>query len=75
MPIGTVRTREVVVAMRNTKASEAARLMRKHHVGDVVVVDESGGRQVPCGTCARLRPIPGTRSCSRASRRREHAAP
>jgi CBS domain-containing protein len=49
MPIGTIRTREVVVAMRSTKASEAARLMRKHHVGDVVVIDESGGRQVPCG--------------------------
>jgi len=49
MPIGTIRTREVVVAMRTTKVSEAARLMREHHVGDVVVVDESGGRQVPCG--------------------------
>ena len=49
MPIGTIRTREVAVAQRLTKVSEAARLMRKHHVGDVVVVDEMGGRQVPCG--------------------------
>lgn len=49
MPIGTIRTREVAVAQRGTKVSEAARLMRKHHVGDVVVVDEVDGRQVPCG--------------------------
>jgi len=34
MPIGTIRTREVVVAMRTTKVSEAARLMREHHVGE-----------------------------------------
>jgi CBS domain-containing protein len=49
MPIGTIRTRDVVVAKRDTTVSEAARLMRKHHVGDVVVVDEVNGRQVPCG--------------------------
>jgi CBS domain-containing protein len=49
MPIGTIRTREVVVARRHTTVSEAARLMRNHHVGDVVVVDEVDGRQVPCG--------------------------
>ena len=49
MPIGTIRTREVVVARRDAKVSEAARLMRKHHVGDVIVVDEVDGRQVPCG--------------------------
>jgi len=49
MPIGAIRKREVVVAQRRTKVSEAARLMRKHHVGDIVVVDEVDGRQVPCG--------------------------
>lgn len=49
MPIGTIRTREVVVARRHTTVSEAARLMRNHHVGDVVVVDEVDGRKVPCG--------------------------
>jgi CBS domain-containing protein len=49
MPIGTIRTREVAVAQRLTKVSEAARLMRKHHVGDVVIVDEVDGRRVPCG--------------------------
>ena len=49
MPIGNIRTREVVVAKRGTTVSEAARLMRSHHVGDVVVVDEVDGRKVPCG--------------------------
>ena len=49
MPIGTIRTRDVVVAYRHTKVSEAARLMRQHHVGDVVVVDDVDGRRVPCG--------------------------
>jgi CBS domain-containing protein len=49
MPIGNIRTREVVVSRRDAKVSEAARLMRKHHVGDVVVVDEVDGRQVPSG--------------------------
>lgn len=49
MPIGTIRNREVVTANRGTKVSEAAQLMRKHHVGDVVVVDQVNGREVPCG--------------------------
>jgi CBS domain-containing protein len=49
MPIGNIRTREVVVARRDMTVSEAARLMRNHHVGDVVVVDELDGRKVPCG--------------------------
>jgi CBS domain-containing protein len=49
MPIGTIRNREVVTAHRGTKVSEAAQLMRKHHVGDVVVVDDIDGREVPCG--------------------------
>ena len=49
MPIGNIRTREVVVAKRDTTVSEAARLMRSHHVGDVVVVDELDGRKVPWG--------------------------
>jgi len=38
-----------VTAHRGTKVSEAAQLMRKHHVGDVVVVDQVNGREVPCG--------------------------
>ncbi len=49
MTIGAIRTREVVTAGRDTSAAQAARLMRTGHVGDVVVVEEMDGRQIPCG--------------------------
>jgi CBS domain-containing protein len=49
MPIGEVCSREVVVASRETTVQEAARLMRQHHVGDVVVLDTLNGRRVPTG--------------------------
>jgi len=39
----------VVVAQRATTLTDAARLMREHHVGSVVVVDESGQGRVPVG--------------------------
>jgi CBS domain-containing protein len=37
--IGTICSREVVVCRRETSALDAARLIRNHHVGDLVVVD------------------------------------
>lgn len=49
MPIGEICNREVVIVQRDTTASEAAQLMRQHHVGDVVVVEERGGVKVPVG--------------------------
>ena len=49
MPVGEICTREVVVAERTTTIVEAARLMRRYHVGDLVVVDEVQGRRVPVG--------------------------
>lgn len=49
MTIGAIRTREVVTARRDTTVAEAARLMRSGHVGDVVIVEERDGREVPCG--------------------------
>jgi len=49
MPIGEICNREVVVAWRNDTALEASRLMRQHHVGNVVVVDDQNGVQVPVG--------------------------
>ena len=49
MPIGDVCIRDVVVASRETTAWEAAKLMTKNHVGNLVVVDNSGGRKVPVG--------------------------
>ena len=39
----------VVVAQRATPLTDAARLMREHHVGSLVVVEESGKGRVPVG--------------------------
>ncbi len=49
MPIGEVCIRDVVVASRETTALEAARLMAHNHVGNLVVVEDIGGRKVPVG--------------------------
>lgn len=49
MSVGEFCNREVVIARRDESALQAARLMRHHHVGDLVVVDERDGRRVPVG--------------------------
>jgi CBS domain-containing protein len=49
MSIGEFCNREVVFATREMSLPEAAQLMRKHHVGDLVVVDEVDGKRVPVG--------------------------
>jgi CBS domain-containing protein len=49
MKVGDVCNREVVIADRNTLLTDAARLMRKHHVGDVIVVEERGDQRYPVG--------------------------
>lgn len=49
MPIGEVCNREVVIVAPSASVAEAAGLMRRHHVGDLVVVEERGGRRVPVG--------------------------
>jgi CBS domain-containing protein len=49
MSISEFCTHNVVCATRDTTALEAARLMRHHHVGDVVIVDESDGVRRPIG--------------------------
>ncbi|MDG4476983.1 CBS domain-containing protein [Thiovibrio frasassiensis] len=49
MPIGEFCNREVVFATRTTSIIEAAELMRRYHVGDLVVVDEIAGKRVPVG--------------------------
>ena len=49
MPISEFCNREVVFATRKTSIPEAAQLMRQYHVGDLVVVDEVGGKRVPVG--------------------------
>ena len=47
--IGEYCNREVVFATRNMSIPEAAQLMRQHHVGDLVVVDETTGKRIPVG--------------------------
>ena len=49
MPIGEICNREVVFAEKQTLIVEAAQLMRRYHVGDLVVVDEIDGNRVPVG--------------------------
>jgi CBS domain-containing protein len=49
MKIGECCNREVVVAFKDTEIGEAAELMKRHHVGDLVVVEASGGKNVPVG--------------------------
>jgi CBS domain-containing protein len=50
MSIGEFCNREVVYALRETTVVEAARLMRSHHVGSLVVVDQIGtGKRKPVG--------------------------
>jgi len=47
--IGEICNREVVFARQNESVRSAALLMREHHVGSLVVVDESGGKRIPAG--------------------------
>jgi len=50
MPIGDVCIRDVVVASKNITVREAALLMRRNHVGDLVITEENAdGRQIPVG--------------------------
>jgi len=49
MSIGYVCTREVVILDPEASIREAARLMRNHHVGAVVVVEERSACPYPVG--------------------------
>jgi len=49
MNVGELCNREVVFAHRETSLIEAARLMREHHVGSLVVVAEQFSQRVPVG--------------------------
>ncbi|RZF25691.1 CBS domain-containing protein [Paraburkholderia sp. UYCP14C] len=46
---GSICTRHVTVCERQATVLEAAQLMREQHVGDLVVIEMSGGRRVPVG--------------------------
>jgi len=49
MPISEICNRDVIIAKRDVSVLEAAKLMRQHHVGDIVVVDEKNGARIPVG--------------------------
>lgn len=49
MNVGELCSRDVVVAYRDTGLIEAARLMREHHVGCLVVVGERLSEKLPIG--------------------------
>ena len=49
MAIGEICCRDVVIAQVEETVLDAARLMREHHVGNVVVVEEREGKRVPIG--------------------------
>lgn len=49
MTLGRICNRETIVARRETSLTEAAQLMRAHHVGDLVIIEEKNGRSVPVG--------------------------
>ena len=49
MAVGEICNREVVVTEKTLSVVGAAQLMRKHHVGDLVVVEEKDGSRRPVG--------------------------
>lgn len=49
MRIGDICTLQTVHCKRDMSVQEAALLMRNHHVGDLVVVEQPNGERVPVG--------------------------
>lgn len=49
MNAGEICNREVIIAYPETSLGEAARLMREHHVGSLIVVVDRGKERVPVG--------------------------
>ena len=49
MAVGEICNREVVIAEKTLSVKAAAELMRSHHVGDLLVVEEKNGRKHPVG--------------------------
>jgi CBS domain-containing protein len=49
MRIGEICTVQPIYCTRDETVQGAALLMRKHHVGDLVVVDQADGERIPVG--------------------------
>lgn len=49
MTVGDMCQRNVTVVPRGESIIDAAKRMRTHHVGDVIVVEEQNGSRIPAG--------------------------
>ena len=49
MTVGKFCNRDTVVTEKDSTILEVARLMRQHHVGDIVIVDAKGRQPKPIG--------------------------
>src|SRR3954470_13154802 len=49
MEVGKLSTMDTICCTRDESVQGAALLMRKHHVGDLVVVDQADGERIPVG--------------------------
>ena len=49
MAVGDICNREVVITEKSVSVVDAAQLMRTYHVGDLVVIEDRGGRRHPVG--------------------------
>lgn len=49
MNVGQICNREVIIVNRDASILKACKLMRQHHVGALLIVDEREGRRYPVG--------------------------
>lgn len=49
MAVSEICKRETITMRRDNTVLEAAKLMRQHHVGDVLVIEERNGIRIPLG--------------------------
>ena len=49
MTAGEYCNREVIVTEKNISVTDAAMLMKQHHVGDLVVIEKQGDKTLPIG--------------------------
>ncbi|WP_303722515.1 CBS domain-containing protein [Malonomonas rubra] len=49
MNVGQVCNREVIIVNQDASILKACQLMRQHHVGSLLIVDEQEGRRYPVG--------------------------
>jgi CBS domain-containing protein len=47
--LGAICQRNVIVVPKSESIIDAAKRMRMHHVGDVIVVEQQGGSRIPAG--------------------------